>query len=153
MQAEILQSVDLADVESALRSCLLKLQFADATLAPLAKGEAAAAMYLHTMRACFPMIYMLDLRWLQGAPSRWWHTQQTETACQQMPGWRVSLGHRSPAMAGILPASCPSSLRKPARGRSKYSCMQNIEAAHMCVWERSTGNVNGVQGFVEACLG
>ena len=39
VQAEILQSVDLADVESALRSCLLKLQFADATLAPLAKGE------------------------------------------------------------------------------------------------------------------
>jgi hypothetical protein len=46
VQAEILQSVDLADVESALRSCLLKLQFADATLAPLAKGPAAAPLHV-----------------------------------------------------------------------------------------------------------
>jgi hypothetical protein len=38
MQPEILQSVDLEDLESALRSCLLKLQYADAALAPLTKG-------------------------------------------------------------------------------------------------------------------
>ena len=38
VQPEILQSTDLEDVESALRSCLLKLQYADATLAPLTKG-------------------------------------------------------------------------------------------------------------------
>lgn len=39
VQPEILQSVDLEDVESALRGCLLKLQYANASLGPLKKGE------------------------------------------------------------------------------------------------------------------
>ena len=39
VQPEILQSVDLEDVESALRGCLLKLQYANASLGPLKKGN------------------------------------------------------------------------------------------------------------------
>ena len=35
---EILPSLDVEDVEAALRSCLLKLQFADACLKPARKG-------------------------------------------------------------------------------------------------------------------
>lgn len=41
VQPEILQSVDVEDVESALRSCLLKLQYANASLGPLRKGDEA----------------------------------------------------------------------------------------------------------------
>ncbi len=39
VQPEILQSVDLEDVEIALRSCLLKLQYANASLGPLKDGD------------------------------------------------------------------------------------------------------------------
>lgn len=41
VQPEILQSVDLEDVEIALRGCLLKLQYANASLGPLKKGTQA----------------------------------------------------------------------------------------------------------------
>eukprot|EP00884_Botryococcus_braunii_P004190 jgi/Botrbrau1/13772/Bobra.0056s0027.1 len=38
MQAEILPSVNAEDIESALRDCLLKLQYMDSCLKPLPKG-------------------------------------------------------------------------------------------------------------------
>jgi len=52
---EILASLDFEDVEAALRSCLLKLQFADACLKPARKGAqpwlARSASYLeHRLR-------------------------------------------------------------------------------------------------------
>jgi hypothetical protein len=47
VQPEILQSVDVDDVESALRSCLLKLQFANASLGPLKKGVHEAPSMLN----------------------------------------------------------------------------------------------------------
>ncbi len=38
VQAEILQSVEVDDIESALRGCLLKLQYANASLGPCKEG-------------------------------------------------------------------------------------------------------------------
>ena len=38
VQPEILQSVDVEDIESALRGCLLKLQYANASLGPCKEG-------------------------------------------------------------------------------------------------------------------
>ena len=39
VQSEILQSVDVEDIESALRGCLLKLQYANASLGPCKEGK------------------------------------------------------------------------------------------------------------------
>ena len=41
VQAEILQSVDVEDIESALRGCLLKLQYANASLGPCKEGKSS----------------------------------------------------------------------------------------------------------------
>ena len=42
VQSEILQSVDVEDIESALRGCLLKLQYANASLGPCKEGKLSA---------------------------------------------------------------------------------------------------------------
>ena len=42
---EILASLDVEDVEAALRGCLLKLQFADACLKPARKGAPPVALF------------------------------------------------------------------------------------------------------------
>lgn len=45
VQSEILQSVDVEDIESALRGCLLKLQYANASLGPCKEGKPSTVSF------------------------------------------------------------------------------------------------------------
>ena len=74
---EILASLDVEDVEAALRGCLLKLQFADACLKPARKGA------LPIESAC---------QWRGRAP--------------QSPASPRFLARHSHCVARFLPASC-----------------------------------------------
>ncbi|BDA46150.1 probable mitotic spindle assembly checkpoint protein MAD2B [Coccomyxa sp. Obi] len=64
VQPEILQSVDLEDVEIALRSCLLKLQYANASLGPLKDGCTFEVVAYTVNRNCVP-----QETWVEGEPA------------------------------------------------------------------------------------
>ncbi|CAK0736167.1 hypothetical protein CVIRNUC_000702 [Coccomyxa viridis] len=63
VQPEILQSVDVEDIESALRGCLLKLQYANASLGPCKEGCTFEVVAYTSQRSSIPKD-----TWVDGEP-------------------------------------------------------------------------------------
>ncbi len=67
VQPEILQSVDVEDIESALRGCLVKLQYANASLGPCKEGELPLLCHSHAVLLTFALSALTSSASLQDA--------------------------------------------------------------------------------------